>query len=117
MKLLSVKLPDLPHFGSTGLTVCDNPPALLKGFAVCVRGRAVFLVSPAGWEPGVPITSRKANGPKRTFGPLDGCILHWEGADVDGVAKYDGQPMGVPVEVLSDEDLERATAPKAVAKR
>lgn len=120
MKLVSIKLPDLPILRSQSHFNCGTPPELLRGFSVRVRGRAVFLVSPPGWLPGQPDAIRPPTGPRRTFGPLEAgadCVLQWEGDDVDACVKYDGEPMGWTAEQIAEE-LERATAPvKAAAKR
>ena len=116
MKLLSIKLPDLPILGSQSHFYCDKPNAPLKGWSVHVRGPVVFLVSPPGWMPGEPSARFDPKGPRRMVGPLRDCVLFWEGGDVDAAQKYDGEPMGMPVEVLSDEEMERATAPRKVAK-
>lgn len=116
MKLVSIKLPDLPILRSQSHFNCDAPPEILRGWSVKVRGRAVFLVSPPGWLPGQPAAIRK-HGERRIFGPLEAgtdCVLQWEGDDVDACVKYDGEPMGVAVQI-SDEELERATAPKSKA--
>ena len=115
MKLLSLQLPDHPVLRSLSHFYCANPPPILKGFTVKVRGKAVFLVSPRGWERDLTEHQRKPDGPRRTFGPIDGVHLQWEGDDVDAVLKYDSPPMGVPE--LSDEELERVTAPKVTAQR
>jgi hypothetical protein len=120
MKLLSLKLPDLPLLGSPSHFYTNAPPNNLRGWSVKVRGRAVFLVSPPGWEPGKPLANLDPKGARRTVGPLEAgkeCVLFWEGGDVDAVAKYDGDPMGAPLEpVLSDEEIERATAPRKAAR-
>lgn len=118
MKLISLKLPDLPYLGSTGLTQCDRPNANLLGWSVRVRGLAVFLVSPPGWAPGVPLPNRKPDGPRRQFGPLSGVVLEWEGDDApESMQKYDSLPMMPPAPAISDEELERATAPKKAVAR
>jgi len=121
MKLVSIKLPDLPILRSQSHFNCATPPEILRGWSVKVRGRAVFLVSPPGWLPGQPAAIRPRNGERRTFGPLEAdgekCVLQWEGDDIEACAKYDGEPMGVVVEVVSDEEMERATAPKVAVKR
>ena len=119
MKLLSIKLPDLPILRSQSHFFCDRPPEVLRGWSVKVRGRAVFLVSPRGWAHGETGAQRNVNGPRRTFGPLEAgkdCVLLWDGDDVDSLAKYDGDPMGWTQEQI-DEELERATAPKKTAAR
>lgn len=120
MKLLSIKLPDLPLFGSPSHFYCDSPPGNLRGFSIRVRGRAVFLIAPPGWTPEARLPSqRDPKGPRRMFGPFEAgkeCVMQWDSDDIDGAAKYDGEPMGVPAEVLSDEEMERATAPRKVAK-
>jgi len=119
MKLLSITLPHMPLFGSPSNVNCDAPPANLKGFSIRVRGRAVFLVSPPGWtnEKRLP-SQHDPKGPRRMFGPFEAgaeCIMQWDSDDIDAAAKYDGEPMGMPVEVLSDEEMERATAPRGKA--
>lgn len=119
MKLLSIKLPDLPILRSLSHFFCATPPATLKGFIVKVRGRAVYLVSPPGWQAGLSEHQRDPKGPRQMIGPLEAgkdCVLGWEGDDPDGTLKYDSEPMGLAQ--MTDEELERATAPKAAgAKR
>jgi hypothetical protein len=119
MKLHSIHLPMLPILGQLGNVVCDKPPNAMIGWSVRVRGAAVFLVSPPGWEPGLAAAHRKADGPRRTYGPIKDAICQWEGEDaVDQLVKYDSEAMGAKAApVLSDEELERATAPKAAARR
>lgn len=114
MKLVSILLPSLPWMGSTGHVMCEKPPAALVGWSVRVRGLATFLVSPPGWKSGLPITQRKADGPRFQFGPLAGVVLGWEGDDPpEAMQKYDSEPMGQSAAPeISDEELERATAPK-----
>lgn len=123
MKLISIRLPDLPILRSQSHFLCSAPPAILKGFSVRVRGRAVFLVSPRGWASDVNEHQRNKDGPRRTFGPLEAgtdCVLQWEGDDVEACAKYDGDPMGWTQEQIDAErevEMERATAPKVAVKR
>jgi hypothetical protein len=117
MKLLSFTAPHLPVLGSLSNVQCASPPSNLKGWRVSIRGAALFLLSPPGWSPGAQFVTFDPSGPRRTFGPLPmaQCICHWDGDNIEACAKYDGEPMGVPAAVLSDEELERATAPKGKA--
>ncbi len=117
MKLVSLKLPDLPYLGSMSHFALARPDARMIGWSVKVRGLATFLVSPPGWEPGLPLPNRKADGPRRVFGPLEGVVLVWEGdGAVDALKSYDSEPMGaVEVPALSEDEMERVTAPKTKA--
>lgn len=129
MKLLSIRINDNLGYGIGNVSDVnlDEPPPLLKYWRISVRGPAVFLVSPCGWNPAnaTQPAVRKADGPVTVFEvPRTKCILRWEGVDsLEGAVKYDG-----PVMVPSDErrqiaerereerELERATAPGKVAK-
>jgi hypothetical protein len=117
MKLLSFTCPSLPMLGSLSNVVCAAPPNNLKGWRVVIRGPSVFLVSPPGWIPGEPMVRYDPKGDTHAFEvPRALCTFRWSSVDFDAVAKHEAPPMGMPAEVLSDEELERATAPRKVAK-
>jgi len=118
MRLIAIQLPSLPAgLGSPGNVRVDDPPHVLRGWKVRVRGPAVFLVSPAGWKkPGDVLVTLDAKGPRRVFEVARGeCCLQWEGdGEVDGLTKYDSEPMDRPkVVAIDDAELEAMTAPKA----
>lgn len=115
MKLVSIQFPSLPMFGNLGHVRVDAPPHQVRQWIVAIRGPAVFLVSPPGWTTvNQPIASLPVTGPRRIFEVARAlCVEQWEGSveEVDAVTKYTSEPMDVP-KVISDEELERATAPK-----
>lgn len=116
MKLISINIEaNLPVLGSLGNQSCDNPGNRVRGWRICVRGPAVFLVSPPGWSPTPQAGERPTTGPITVVEvPRIHCIMRWEGVDaIDGAQKYDGQPMWTDAERKQQEqaELERATAP------
>lgn len=121
MRLIAIQLPSLPAgLGSPGNVRVDDPPHVLRGWKISVRGAAVFLISPAGWrKPGDVLVNLDPKGERRVFEiPRSDCVLQWEGdGAVDGLTKYDSESMDRPkVVAIDDAELEAMTAPKAKAK-
>lgn len=120
MRLISIQFPALPMFGNLGHVTIEDPSSKfeVRGFVVAIRGPAVFLVSPPGWTYRNQPIALLGSGPRRFFEVARAdCIEQWEGLleDVDAVTKYTSGPIGTVAEVLSEEELERATAPKQKA--
>jgi hypothetical protein len=118
VKLISIKIEaNLPTWGNLSVITLDAPDHRLRGWKVCVRGPAVFLVSPPGW------TATPTGGERPTTGPVTvievpriSCVMRWQDADsVDTAQKYDSPPMWTPEERKAQElaELEKATAPGA----
>lgn len=95
-KLIAIKLPDLP-IGSLGLVRLAEPPERVRGWTVEVRGPAVFLRSPRGWEPGKPFATLDPKGPQTVYEvPRAECLLVWSDAtavDLDVVGKFSSDAM------------------------
>lgn len=109
---LDVSLPD--GLGSLGNVVCDRPAHNMRGWRILLRGPAVLLVSPPGWEPGVAPPMRKGTAVAIYELPRSQCVLRWEGADgIDAIQKHDTPPMWTADERAAIEaaELERQTAP------
>jgi hypothetical protein len=84
-RLLSIAFTGLPRpFQSTTYVDLANPPAQLLGWQICVRGAAVFLVSPAGWQQG---KSAKGTDRKVLEAPRAKCDLTWAIDDVKALDK------------------------------
>jgi hypothetical protein len=107
MKLIALTLPieKPPELRLQRYLDLANPVDTVLGWRVLVRGSAVILLDPKGKGHEI---SRAA------------CVLTWDGTkpeDYDSIAKYTSEPIARPQPKLTDEELERATAPaRAVAK-
>ena len=112
--------------GSTQRLEVDRPFGAAGGWTISVRGPAVFLVTPPGWQHGLAEQLRKPSGPRTVYEvPRAGVHLDWEiGPDEDALnvleklARHDSEILATP-EVrakLEAEALERETAPKAKAR-
>jgi hypothetical protein len=81
-KLISIRIDEsLPHLGTLGLInlAAAEPLTKLHGWSVAVRGPAVFLVSPPGWDGATPYYQLKPTGPVRVMEvPRAKCVLQWE---------------------------------------
>lgn len=88
--------PMLPPFNTLSWVQVANPPPVLDGWSLAIRGAAAFLISPRGWVHGS--SSRAPNGPVSAIGPipLAHVTLVWELEDaalVDKLQRYDLAPM------------------------
>lgn len=98
-------------------------PGIMRGWRLLLRGPIAYLVSPPGW-------AREKQHPHEwdAKGP---CIVHrlssedvivrWSVSgefDPDKLVRFDSDAFGLTEKApaMSDEDLERATAPKAKAR-
>lgn len=102
-------------------------PGVLLGWQLHLRGPIAYLVSPAGWtrqNAGQP-HHWKEGGPRMVHRISSDSIkdMRWsvepgEVLDFDKLVRYDSEVFGSVgvAPALSDEDLEKATAPKVVKK-
>jgi len=104
----------------------DRPAGNVVGWSASIRGPAVFLVSPPGWERGQQEAQRKHDGPRKVIEvPRAECHLEWSiGLDEEMSAigeklgRHDSSMFVSPTDRarMESEALERATAPKAKAR-
>lgn len=108
MKLKSISFPDIPQLGNIGHIQLASPPEKLRGWTIAVRGPAVFLISPKGWEPGKAFAVLDRTGDQVAFElARSDCKLVWGGAgigEIDGVAKWTGEPMLRSADKSDEED-------------
>lgn len=118
IKLVAISPPAIPgSLGALGIVVCADPTPKMRGWRVAIRGPAVFLISPCGWEPGKALPLLDKSGPRRIVEvPRSECVMQWETDDVAEIEKlqrFDAPAMGVVEEA---EDLEALTAPGKIKK-
>jgi hypothetical protein len=108
MKLIAITLPleKPPELRLQRHLDLLNPVDTVLGWQILVRGSSVILLDPKG--KGYQISTAA-------------CVLMWDGRkpeDYDQIAKYTSDVIARPAAKRepTDEELERATAPKAVAK-
>lgn len=88
--------PMLPPFNTMSWVQVANPPPVLDGWGLAIRGAAAFLLSPKGWVHGGARSPGK--GAVTAIGPipLAHVTLVWEvddPANVDKLQRYDLPPM------------------------
>lgn len=100
-------------------------PGVLLGWTLHLRGPIAYLISPPGWnrqnagqahhwkESGSRMVHRLSSD---TIKDMRWSIEPGEALDLDKLVRYDSDPFGAKVPVLSDEDLEKATAPRPKAR-
>lgn len=105
LKLKSITFANTPKFPGlrqndvvTIQCLKDGP---LRGFRASVRGPAVFLISPPGWDRDQSPSRWDPKGPVTIYEvPRAECAFQWEGmpADIDTIlkGKYESPPFGLP---------------------
>lgn len=87
-----------PPLNTFGTVTVDRPDARLEGWGLAVRGAAVFLISPRGWQLSAARPLWNSSGPVTAIGPIPMAhvTLVWEGDDasiVDKLQRFDLPPM------------------------
>lgn len=117
-KITFKNTPRLPGVSAGAMTTIDTekPVGQMRGWRLVVRGAAVFLISPPGWEGGKTHLQWDRKGASVICEiPRSDVYFHWKGHRdaLDAYAKsnrFESEPFGVPFE-YPEESAAPAGAP------